>query len=205
MDFQEFLLSLVPRLKPHWIPLSVGITGFALLLYGLISLFPSSSDEIVIHTQEDALATTSAKVTVIMVDVSGAVKNPGVYELKVGDRIQDALQKAGGLENAVNQEYISKNINLAQKITDGAKIYIPYEGEQGTGSTGITSSTSTTGSEVNINTVSSSTLEDLPGIGKVTAERIINGRPYGSTQDLLDKKIVGSKVFEQIKDFVTVN
>lgn len=204
MNLQELLSDLGPKLKPHWMPLTVGIAGIVLLLYGLISMLPSSSsDQIVIHSQEETMATTSAKISVITIDVAGAVKNPGVYEFQSTDRIQDAIEKAGGFSEDANAEYVSKNINLAQKLIDGGKLYVPHEGEAQAAS--IQSNSLNPQSLVNINTASSSMLEDLPGIGKVTAEKIINGRPYTSIQELLDKKNVGSKVFEQIKDRITVN
>ncbi len=65
----------------------------------------------------------------IFVDVSGAVNNPGIYEVKNGDRVGDAVAKAGGASNDASAAWLSRNLNLSQKIEDSSKIYIPFEWE----------------------------------------------------------------------------
>ncbi len=120
-------------------------------------------------------------------------------------RIQDSLVAAGGLSAQADRVYISKNLNLATKLTDGAKVYIPFAGEAVGNGQALNSSSSvdTVSGLINVNTSSQVGLESLPGIGPVTAQKIIAGRPYGSIQELLNKKIVGVKVFDQIKDKIT--
>ena len=95
---------------------------------------------------------------------------------------------------------------MATKLADGAKIFIPSVGEAVNGGSALNSSSEgiIVGALININTSSQSQLESLPGIGPVTAQKIIAGRPYGSIEELLSKKIVGSKVFGQIKDKIAV-
>ena len=109
--------------------------------------------------------------------------------------------------------YVTKNLNLAIKVTDGTKIYIPKIGETETesitplrsamqnfgGQAGIMSN-----AQININTSSELELDSLPGIGPVTVQKIINSRPYSSIDELLSKKIVGSKVFEEIREKISV-
>lgn len=192
--------------------------GLLLILIGIASmvhsenkssLFPGGNkDEGVIIEQ----AASDEQVSIV-VDVAGAVLKPGVYKLPAAARLQEALIAASGLADDADREYLSKNLNLAAKLTDGAKIYIPTIGE------GITHSASsgqagTTGRGgmvagsvsglVSINTGSQGELEDLPGIGPKTAQKIIDNRPYSSVDELLTKKVVGQKVFGEIRDRLSV-
>ena len=107
---------------------------------------------------------------------------------------------AGGFNETANQEYISKYLNMAQKLSDGSKVYVPATGEEmpAGGGTGVIAATSQ--SKININTASESELDSLSGVGPVTASKIISARPYQQVEDLLSKKIVSKSVFEKIKD-----
>ncbi len=135
----------------------------------------------------------------IFIDISGAVNNPGVYEFSQGARISDAIQSAGDFIDDVNEEYLSKNLNQAQLLVDGMKLYIPFQGEE---VTEVLGDVSTSDGLINLNSASKSKLEELPRIGSVTAEKIISGRPYESVNDLIVRKVVGVSVFEAIKDLV---
>ena len=205
MDIRELVLRYSPLVKKNWLPLSLAILGVIFFAYGLIGLFVNSKT-----ASSDVVFEASAKqnpieVKTMFIDIEGAVVKPGLYKVSQDSRIQDALVAAGGLGASADRNYISKNINLATKLTDGAKIYIPFVGEA-VGSSGVLngSDTSSVGGLVNINSGSQAELEALPGVGPVTAQKIIAGRPYGSVDELLVKKIVGSKVFSQIKDKITV-
>lgn len=207
MDFQQLLNRHSPFIKRHFLPIALGLVGLIFFGYGLIGLFltsKTSSDDIVFESSSSKQNPT--EIRRIFVDIEGAVVKPGVYQLPQDSRIQDGLVVAGGLAAFADREYISKNLNLATKISDGSKIYIPFLGEAVGGSGVLNSSLKegTVGSLVNVNSSSQSQLEALPGIGPVTAQKIIGGRPYGSTDELLNKKIVGSKVFSQIKDKISV-
>lgn len=108
---------------------------------------------------------------------------------------------AGGLSARADREWVAKNLNLAMKLTDGAKVYVPAFGENA-GAPG--SSEALVSGTININTGSASELDGLPGVGPVTAQKIIDNRPYSSVQDLLSKKAVNQKVFDNIKDKISV-
>ena len=140
----------------------------------------------------------------ISVDVSGAVQKAGVYKLKDGARVEEVIQAAGGFSETANQEYISKYLNLAQKLSDGSKVYVPFAGEtqppQAVGQGGVAG----VASKVNINIASQAELEALPGIGPVTASKIISDRPYQKIEELLERKIMGKAIFEKIKDQIVV-
>jgi len=133
----------------------------------------------------------------IIVDLEGAVAHPGVYKLSLGSRINDLLIKAGGLSAEADRNWVEKNLNLAQKLEDGIKIYIPQKNESGQVAGGKVG-------KINLNTASQSELETLSGIGPSFAKKIIENRPYQKIEDLLKVSGIGVKKFEQIKDQVTV-
>ncbi len=134
----------------------------------------------------------------IAVDVSGGVINPGLYQFSEGSRVQDGLAAAGGLSESADREWVEKNLNLALKLKDSQKIYIPKQGEESYADQGITQE-----GLININTASSGDLDVLPGIGPVTAQKVIDNRPYGSIDELLIKKAVSKATFEKIKDKIS--
>ncbi len=94
---------------------------------------------------------------------------------------------------------------MAQKVSDGSKVYVPAEGEQAGGTvTGGTVAGASVQATVNINTATQAELEALPGIGPVTASKIISDRQYQGIEDLLNRKVVSKAVFEKIKDLLVV-
>ena len=140
----------------------------------------------------------------LICDISGEVINPGVYKLEAGARLIDLIELANGLtENAD----IDK-INRARFLHDGEKVYIPgFEDayyEEYIESSGRVDSIH----KININTASSEELETLPGIGPVTAKRIIDYRnDYGKFSEIDELKNVpgiGYKTFEKLAGNVTV-
>ncbi len=200
MDTAELVSKYLPLLKKHWLPLSLGFLGMIFFAYGLIGLFASnktSSEDIVFEANSSNASPGEAKT--ILVDVEGAVVKPGLYKLPQNSRIQDGLASAGGLSAIADREYVAKNLNLATKLTDGAKIYIPSVGQS------VNGASVPNNGLININSASEQELADgLVGVGVKTAQKIIAGRPYVSIDELLNKKIVNSKLFNQIKDKISV-
>ncbi len=184
--------------------MTLGLTGGLLLVVGVFSVVVISSrtgaEELVIQKMGESF--DSAQDTAIAVDVGGAVIKPGVYELKVGARINDALIAAGGLGEEADREWVEKNLNLAQKVTDGQKIYIPSQEESNTNK--VSPSFNKGETFVKINTASAAELDTLWGVGPATAQKIISGRPYSNIEDLLTKKIIKSNVYETIKDKISL-
>ncbi|MBI2075011.1 MAG: ComEA family DNA-binding protein [Candidatus Levybacteria bacterium] len=210
MDFHSLVEKYGSLIKQHWLPLVLGFLGLIFFVYGLISFFGGSAvgekDIVFEKSNENSAADLKQE---IIVDVEGAVVKQGVYKLSANARIQDALVAAGGLSAQADRQWAAKSLNLAVKLTDGAKIYVPAVGEGIKSTTGITSitgggQTGDISTLININTASEQELDSLPGVGAVTAQKITNNRPYGSIDELLTKKIVGSKVFEQIKGKISV-
>lgn len=191
-------------LSRYKIPLAMGLVGAVLLLGGILSsgIIPKTF----LKSSKDLSAGGSAAHPLIVkVDVSGAVIKPGVYNLRFDARIEEALQAAGGVSESADPAYLTKNINLAQKVSDGMKIYIPQAQEAGQTATPAIGGASTLLSDpVNINNASLAQLDQLPGVGAVTAQNIISKRPFGSIEELLIKKAVSRSVYEKIKGLVSV-
>lgn len=207
MDPQESKTSdlIIKFVQKNVISLSLGFLGLIFLSIGLIQFLGSKNEITYKSGEESAKDVESAKDSVkIVVDVSGAVMSPGVYELNPDSRIKDILVSAGGLSDDADRDFVSKRINLAQKLSDGIKIYIPFKSEMVGSSKAVAGVLGVDDTLININSASMSQLDTLAGIGKVTAEKIIVGRPYGKIEELTEKKIVSSSVFEKIKEKITV-
>lgn len=213
MDVSEKYGSAV---RQYIVPLILGAVGFVFLLYGLISsVSPSGKNDEAMQFEAGANsgeASASAELSAkqIVVDVEGAVLKPGVYKLPADARVQDALIAAGGMGEEADREKVAKGMNLAGRLTDGGKIYIPFMGDtasvQGGSSDGAGQSLMGTTSQslININAASPAELDTLSGVGPATAEKIIANRPYEKTEDLVSKKAVGQSVYEKIKDKISV-
>ncbi len=151
-----------------------------------------------------------------VVQVSGAVVKPGVYDLTEGSRIQDAIEAAGGLL----AEADTRSLNLAARLTDGQQVDIPYQAgsEPSSSSSGNTapftviSSTPTTGPDqselVNINSATLQELDALPGVGPTTAQNIITYRqqhgPFQHIEDIMNVPGIGPATFDRISSLITV-
>jgi competence protein ComEA len=150
----------------------------------------------------------------VIIHISGAVKNPGVYQLKSTDRVVDAVKIAGGITERANPDAI----NLAALLKDGQKIIIPYKiSNQVTVESDknisknieeVYSSSSSPSDQININTADDHTLQSLPGIGPVLSQKIIDYRNQNGLfeviDDIKDVSGIGEKKFEGIKDLICV-
>ncbi|MHC4024889.1 helix-hairpin-helix domain-containing protein [Streptococcus sp. KHUD_018] len=143
----------------------------------------------------------------ITVDVKGAVKSPGIYDLPLGSRVHDAVQKAGGL----TEEADSKSLNLAQKVSDEALVYVPTKGEEAVSQQAASGTTPSTSKEkrVNLNKASLEELKQVKGLGGKRAQDIIDHREangkFKSVDELNKVSGIGAKTIEKLKDYVTVD
>ena len=147
----------------------------------------------------------------MIVDVSGAVERPGVYQLPNSARINDALVAAGGFSQGADRVWVTRYLNLAQVVPDGAKIYIPVSGEDSSkvnSSSGGKVAGAVIGAGqpdlININTATSQELDSLWGIGEVRARDIVSNRPYQNIEELKSKAGIPENVFERIKGQITL-
>ena len=125
----------------------------------------------------------------IIVEVVGAVENPGLYTLREGDRVGDAIEAAGG----ALAEADMGALELTARLSDGQRVAVYEAGE--------------VPQRVNINTADSWLLEALPGIGPALAQRIVDYRdengPFQGEQDLMRVKGIGPETYEGLKDYIT--
>lgn len=145
----------------------------------------------------------SKKPQLIMVHISGQVYYPGIYELVSGDRVKDAVDLAGGLTKSADID----RINLAKKLNDEDKIYIPAIGETVSQDIEVVNTGSNAGL-ININTCSKEELDSLPGIGAVIADRILEYRKserFDRIEDIRNVSGIGDAKFNDIKDLITVD
>lgn len=147
----------------------------------------------------DPSATSAAE---LVVDVEGAVLEPGIHRLTAGARVGDALAAAGGYAPDADLAASAHELNLAAPLIDGQHIYVPRQGEVSTGGSGA-------GSDglVNLNSADNQALESLPGIGPVTAQKIVAARaerPFASLEELVERGVMNRGQLEQIRELATV-
>jgi competence protein ComEA len=161
----------------------------------------------------DEQASPQAVIEDLLVDVEGAVERPGLHRLSPGSRVGDAIAAAGGYSTQVDIAAAAERLNLAQRIADGDKIHVPARGDEDwtpqptAPAAAPEASTPTTGGLIDINTATEAQLDTLPGIGPVTAGKIIAARQeaaFASVDELLGRKVVGPATFEKIRELVTV-
>ena len=183
------------------------IGGILLILVGVGGLFSKKEESVegttVVETtmlvEKTEVSTTQE--TVIFVDIKGAVKNPGVYQMKVGDRVKDALEAAGGL----TEEADSQKVNLAKRLEDQMVIVVPKVGEEAEEiPAGETRNEATKEGKVNINTATVEELKTLKGVGEKKAEAIIEYRKkngsFQTKEDLMKVRGIGKKLFESFQE-----
>jgi competence protein ComEA len=147
----------------------------------------------------------------LIVDIAGAVVAPGVYHLATGSRIGDAIHVAGGFSPRVDADRVAAELNLAATLTDGQQVRVPSRDDDqvagGSGDAGTGGAGGGTGSPIDLNSATQAELESLPGIGPVTAGKILQARteaPFRTVDELRERGLVGEKTFDAIRALVTV-
>jgi competence protein ComEA len=140
----------------------------------------------------------------LVIDVEGAVVDPGVHQVPTGGRVADAIAAAGGYSTEVDIAAAAGALNLAAPLTDGQKIHVPARGEVASLPGDATAAPGGAPSgPIDINHATEAELESLPGIGPVTAGKIIAARPFGSIDELDSRGVVGPSTLEKIRDLIT--
>ncbi len=205
---------------PGGLPWPAVVAAVLAVLVGVGAVLVAGGEEPVISVDganglgampADLGATRSASpapAVMLVVDVGGAVTRPGVYQLPAGARVADAIDAAGGYAATVDAGLVDRQLNLAASITDGQKIRVPVRGEdpaapgtdQGGGVAGGAG-------PIDLNRASAEALDTLPGIGPVTAAKIIAAReeqPFTSVDDLLARKVVSAATMDKLRPLVTI-
>ncbi|VKF05310.1 competence protein [Streptococcus pneumoniae] len=207
--------AIIEKIKEYKI--IVICTGLGLLVGGFFLLKPAPQTPVKETNLQAEVAAVSKDLVsekeepleqdLITVDVKGAVKSPGIYDLPVGSRVNDAVQKAGGLTEQAD----SKSLNLAQKVSDEALVYVPTKGEEAVSQqTGLgTASSISKEKKVNLNKASLEELKQVKGLGGKRAQDIIDHREangkFKSVDELKKVSGIGGKTIEKLKDYVTVD
>ena len=198
--------------KEKWESWSLAVKGAViavvlLLLVAVGGLLPKKEEaveetEVVVTTVlAEKTEESSTQEAVIFVDIKGEVKKPGVYQMKAGDRVKDALDAAGGL----TEEADSQKVNLAKRLEDQMVIVVPKVGEEAEEiPAGETRNEATKEGKVNINTATVEELKTLKGVGEKKAEAIIEYRKkngsFQTKEDLMKVRGIGKKLFESFQE-----
>jgi competence protein ComEA len=145
----------------------------------------------------------------VVVEIVGAVRQPGVYTLPAGSRLGDLVRRAGGYGPRVDVARAEQELNLAGPLRDGDHIRVPSRDDREaavpSGAAGETSPGS--GELVDLNRATRSELEELPGVGPATADKIIAAReeaPFAAIEELRSRGVLGEKTFEKLRALITV-
>lgn len=215
-------------IKSHIAELTLLSLALLITIFSATSYLPGQTDAEepqVLSAVAEPLEKATPAVSKIVVDVSGAVLKPDVYEVTQGARLADVIKHAGGLEDDADSGYIARNFNMARFVVEQEKIYIPFKKDiasgmfteapraldylnsgdtAGAGEQQVQSDSIASALLISINTASKDELDMLPGVGPTTAQKIIDSRPYESTEELLAKKAVSQSVFDKIKDLISL-
>jgi competence protein ComEA len=201
MSFRERLDMLSRGEIAGLVVVLVAVLGGAGLWYARSLPKPVTIAEAAPGAAQQVSSSPSPTITLI-VDVAGAVREPGVYEFAEGDRVIDAIERAGGSMPKADLSLL----NLAAPLADGTQILVPKTGAAAVGVPGAVAPGSSSGL-ININSASATELETLSGIGEVLAATIVEYRtqngPFASVEDLMDVSGIGPATLDEIRDQVT--
>lgn len=151
----------------------------------------------------------AASLGLIKVDIQGAVKKPGIYQLEIGQRIADLVASASGFVTEADATYIAKTLNLSTELKDQDKIYIPFLEENQSqdsenSSLGTEVSSQSESALISINQADTKQLQTLTGIGEAKAQAIIDNRPYSNLEELVSKKVISENLLNSLKSQLTL-
>jgi competence protein ComEA len=213
-------MNMKQLIHKYKIPAVGGLAVLMFWLYGLteeeaVPPEPALVEEVPIEAVAEEVPAEEAAPVEIAIDVKGAVAMPGIYMMTSDQRVNDAINKAGGLAEKAD----AAALNLAQKVQDEMVVYVPAKGEDvppvvsssalaGSNASPAASGGAAEGSLININTADSSGLQELPGVGEAKAQAIIDYRetegPFAAAEDLKNVSGIGDKTFEKLEPLITV-
>lgn len=204
--FEDLLLD--NRYQIALLLVGVVLIAFGALIYKKQGSTNSNKIEVLENASEDEGGENK-----VVVEIGGAVEKPGIYSFDKNSRVEDLMIASGGLSDDADRIWVEKIINRAAKLVDGQKYYIPTLDEQSNVLSANKSGGNQSGSDnfssaeeglININDASQKELESIKGIGPGYGSNIIEHRPYSTLEELVSKGAIGQKLFEKIKDKISV-
>lgn len=220
MYISDYLKKITNKYKLEIIGVSIcGLLICISAVFIYVSFIRQTETVIEIQPKSAILGTSKKTNEYLLIDVSGSVVSPNVYKIKPGSLLIDVLNKAGGLSQQADYPFIARNFNLSLPVVNNQKIHFPSLTETQSGIfvedtrkiqyLSIIADTSETNesslhdrSKISINTADKTSLDSLPGVGTVTADKIIQNRPFTSTQELVDKKILSQNKLNDISELI---
>ncbi len=223
IGFFKSFAPLLKKLKKYLLEIIL-LTVALVIAITALAIYAKNNQE---NTDQEITTNNQPEQTLsgkIFIDVSGAVKKPNLYQISFGARLKDVVDKAGGLSDEADTMFFNRNFNLARTVIDQEKIYVPSIMEINNGifvqnqrtldyvspNIGVindapTTNISTNNQLINLNSATIEELDQLPGVGQTTANKIIKNRPYSSIDELLTKKAVNKSIYEKIKALISTN
>ncbi len=221
---EDQLLFLKKKIYRYRFEVILMCLSLIVLIITAILFYQESSATTPIMTMNEHSSTPTRNIQkVIFVDISGAVKKPNVYKMSQGDRLKQLIDQAGGITDDADLFYFNTHFNLAQQLYDEQKVYIPTNVEitnnllppelimlisslapqvNKLSEDNADNQTSMQQNQIDINSASLAELESLPSIGQVSAQKIIDNRPYQSIEELLTREVVGEGTWQKIQDLI---
>lgn len=197
--------------------IAIGVAAVAVLLIGaaaylaLAAATPGEASDAAIAvgtgSPPAAAEPTVAADGQLVIDVEGGVARPGIVTLPAGARVADAIRAAGGYAEDADLAAAARSLNLAAPLADGAQVYVPIIGAAQPNGGDDGAGDGSSAGLVNLNTASAAALDALPGIGPVTADKIIAAREeaaFATLDELVDRKVMNRGQLEGIRTLVTL-
>jgi len=182
---------------------TVAVAAGVLLTWWLLSARPRTSEPEAVQVSATAKHEHADAERMLIVDVEGKVKRPGIITLPRGSRVHEAITKAGGLVDGAD----TSTTNLARVLVDGEQIIVGTPAAAPPAGGSAVGSAVSSGGRVSLSSATAEQLDELPGIGPVTADAIIAHRTshggFQRVEDLLDVKGIGEKTLADLRDLVT--
>lgn len=218
---ETFFKSLYPlwrrfkRIRKYWLEVSLILVAVIVIIFSINIYLKATNEVSQNETNIDVDILRPTKVDgKIYVDVSGSVKNPDLYKASNGQRLKNLIDLAGGLADDADRDFFARNFNLAKVMSDQEKVYVPSVWEVSNGyfieitQTLDHISAAKIGEDarikISLNEATLEELDTLPGVGKVTAQKIVDNRPFGALQELIDKKVLGKSAFEKVRELIEI-
>lgn len=202
------------QLQQYWEKYRYVLGGAVILLGAGAAILMNQPSSVASADLLPLASDSPVPVAEIVVDVSGAVVNPGIRRLPAGSLVEDALAAAGGFTAQADLAKVAKELNRADALKPNQKVYVPPVGApaiaaaSGTDSSEASSEEPESGGKINLNSADATELDKLPGVGPSIAKRIIEYRtangPFSSTEQLKEVPGIGDATYEKLADLITV-